>query len=240
MSYGALKTSSRLAGDALVSYLYTGQYKLLKWEDRHESPLDRRLRELKTQFEIYALARRLELSQLEDQVRPVIEWLARDLDVYKVIDAVRTSYPSPVGDDVWFSQWITSTIKKAFAHPQVLAGKTEGTPGFGDGASVLKMMFKCMLETYAGMVESLPRADVPDESPGADSDADDDTADAHTPCSSEASAHFAATAKPLAAKPKWSDEENQRLLASFAGRSWTAAWELASQAESVSAEAAAD
>ncbi|KAK3901528.1 hypothetical protein C8A05DRAFT_34801 [Staphylotrichum tortipilum] len=67
MSYDALKTSSRLAGDALVSYLYTGQDKLLKWEDRRQSPLDRRLRELKTQFEIYAIARKLERSQLEDQ-----------------------------------------------------------------------------------------------------------------------------------------------------------------------------
>ncbi len=225
--YVDLRGHSPNAGHALASYLYTGEYDLPKWPGPVDPSVNLSLLDLRTHFEIYALARTFSVRDLEQQARSTIEWLARKLNVFSIIDVVKTAYPTPIGDDSWLRPWITSTIKSALRDPRTLVPKeTQGTPNLADDASVLKMIFACMLETYTGMVESLPNSDR------------EDLSDLDTPTtSSEASTRFNLSVlhdqvtprprEPLSFDtPEWADEQKRQILASFASKSWTAAREL--------------
>ncbi|KAK4096226.1 hypothetical protein N658DRAFT_400361, partial [Parathielavia hyrcaniae] len=138
-----LRRFSGIAGHGLVSYLYSGAYGLL-----NNSPtLDIELYKLKSKFEIYALARTIEFDGLEEQVRDDIERTADGLDIFTAINAVNETYPTLIGNDTWFPRWIRSLIKKTFEDPKKLS-LIPLAADFGDGCSILKLLFGCMLETY--------------------------------------------------------------------------------------------
>jgi hypothetical protein len=125
---------------------------LLKWVG--DPFADLQLRELTARFETYALARTVELNGLERQVRRDIECTTRHLDIFTVIDAIKNAYPTPIGDDTWFPQWIKEFTKKAFKDPEELT-RIMVRPDFGDDASVAKFLFKSMLESYVDVLKSV-------------------------------------------------------------------------------------
>ncbi|KLU90793.1 hypothetical protein MAPG_10644 [Magnaporthiopsis poae ATCC 64411] len=143
------------AGHALVSYLYSGEYKKhtgLRWTLPLCPTANVGLAELASRFEIYALARSVELDGLEEQVRDEIDGIADHLDMFTVIDAVRETYPTLIGNDTWFPPWIKSVIKKAFKDPKKLSG-IPASPDFRAVFSVTKLLLGCMMETYTEMVD---------------------------------------------------------------------------------------
>lgn len=148
-----LRRFSISAGHALVSYLYCGSYGQLKWIGPQNPTLDVGLVDLAAKLEIYALARTLELGGLEEQVRHHIERAARNLELFTVIDAIKETYPTPIGNDTWFHGWIKSLARKALRRPRRIS--TAPVPDdFGDGASVVKFLFGSMLEVYIDLLES--------------------------------------------------------------------------------------
>ena len=146
-----LRQISNHAGHTMVHYLYTGKLNILNWAG---PDADREMAQLKTMFEVYAVARTYELDGLEDLAKAEIERLASKMDAFALIDMVKTAYPIPIGDDLWFPRYIKSRIKAAFRDPSALL-KTEIAHNFGDDASVVKIFLGCMLEVYADMLESL-------------------------------------------------------------------------------------
>jgi hypothetical protein len=146
-----LRRFSSTAGHALVEHLYTSSYGLLK---RAPSPsVDLELSELTAKFEIYALARTLELDGLEREVTNDIERTTQHLDIFTVIDIVKDAYPTHIGNDMWFPQWINEVTKRAFKHPEKLMS-IAARPDFRDDASVAKFLFKSMLESYVDELKS--------------------------------------------------------------------------------------
>jgi hypothetical protein len=138
----------------LVQYLYSKEYRLLKWTGPVDPSFDIGLWELKLKFEIYALARTVGLDGLDEQVRNDIGCVARDLEVFTVIDAVQAAYPVPIGNDTWFPHWIRSLVKQTFQDPRKVLKSV--TPSESNNrTSVVKLLFECMLETYTDMLESL-------------------------------------------------------------------------------------
>lgn len=142
------------AGHALVQYLYSKEHRLLKWTGPVDPSLDIGLWKLKLKFEIYTLARTVGLDGLDEQVRNDIEWVARDLEVCTVVEAVQAAYPVPIGDDTWFPRWIRSLVKQTFQDPRKLSNAVAPSES-NNGTSVVKLLFECMLETYTDMLESL-------------------------------------------------------------------------------------
>ncbi|KAL2156771.1 hypothetical protein VTH82DRAFT_1517 [Thermothelomyces myriococcoides] len=134
---------------------------VLHWKDTPgstSSSPEARLWELKTKLQVYRLARTVELKGLKEIAKNDIEQSGPSFDVFTVIDAVNEAYPTPPEEDMWFNQWIKTTIKRSFADP---ARPLSFYNGFGcklgDNESVLKFLFQCMLETYADMLKlSLP------------------------------------------------------------------------------------
>jgi hypothetical protein len=149
-----LRKHSSVAGHALVGYLYSNRYELPKWTGPVRRGVNEHKLVLRANFEAYALARTLELEDLEDQIKPAIELEAWGLDIFTIIDAVKQTYPAVIGNDTWFPRWIKSHIKKAFKDPGALTTLMV-QPDFKDDSSVVKFMLECMLETYVDMVESL-------------------------------------------------------------------------------------
>ncbi|KAL2127151.1 hypothetical protein VTI74DRAFT_11248 [Chaetomium olivicolor] len=149
-----LKMFSSNAGHALVQYLYTGSIGILKWTGPLDPLSKINLAEVKAWFEIYALSRTVELDDFEASAKDGLELITRDIDVFTVFDAVKESYPKPIGNDVWFPQWMKSRVKEAFKDPGSLLRNTN-LPDFSDGPSVVKVFFDCMLEAYIEMLESL-------------------------------------------------------------------------------------
>ena len=146
---------SSIAGHALVSYLYSGNYKALKWTGPLSPIIDPELVRLKAEFEIYVLARTVELRDLETQARNKIEGIADRLDVLAVVEAVRETYPTTIGNDTWFPRWIKSLIRNALRDSSKLPKTCSSqTPDFGDNFSVVKLFLGCMLETHAEMLSS--------------------------------------------------------------------------------------
>ena len=143
---------SRIAGHALVSNLYHGHYELLKWRGP-----DVELVTLKARLEIYALARTVELANLEKQVKNEIKRNTGLLGIFAVIEAVKETCPTTIGNDTWFPRWINSHIKHAFKDPSRL--KISQTADFNDESSVIKLIFGCMLETYTEMLALLGNQD---------------------------------------------------------------------------------
>lgn len=144
------------AGHALVSYLYSGEYEKhtsLRWTLPLNPTANVGLAELASRFEIYALARSVELSDLEEQVRDEIDSIADHLDMFTFIDAVRETYPALIGNYTRFSPWIKLVIKKAFKNPKKLSSISV-SPDFRAVFSVTKLLLGCMMETYTEMVDS--------------------------------------------------------------------------------------
>ncbi|EAQ88601.1 predicted protein [Chaetomium globosum CBS 148.51] len=153
-----LRRFSCTAGHALVQYLYSKEYRLLKWTGPVDPSFDIELWELKLKFEIYTLARTIGLDGLDKKVRSDIEWVARDLEVCTVIEVVQAAYPVPIGNDTWFPRWIRSLVKQTFQDSRKLS-KAVAPSQSGNGTSVVKLLFECMLETYTDMLESLSGRD---------------------------------------------------------------------------------
>ena len=110
---------------------------------------------LKAEFEVYALARTVELDGLEKQVKNETERIGDHLGIFTVIEAVKETYPITIGDDTWFPRWIKSLIKNAFRDPGKLSKISNSQmPDFGEGSSVVKLFLGCMLETHAEMLSS--------------------------------------------------------------------------------------
>lgn len=130
----------------------------MKWTGPVDPSFDIQLWELKLQFEIYTLARTIGLDGLDEQARNDIEWVARDLEVCTVIEAVQAAYPVPIGNDTWFPRWIRSLVKQTFQDPRKLSNAAAPSEA-GNGTSVVKLLFECMLETYTDMLESLSGRD---------------------------------------------------------------------------------
>jgi hypothetical protein len=149
-----LRKHSSVAGHALVGYLYSNRYDLPKWTGPVRRGVNEHKLVLRANFEAYALARALELDDLGDQIKPAIELEAWGLDIFTIVDVVKKAYPAIIGNDTWFPHWIKSHMKKAFKDPGTLTTAI-AQPDFKDDSSVFKVMFGCMLETYADMLESL-------------------------------------------------------------------------------------
>ena len=131
----------------------------MKWTGPLNPTADVELVEVTSRFEIYALARAVELDGLEMQVRDEIEDIADRLDIFTVLDAIKEMYPTLIGNDTWFSPWVKSLIKKAFKNPGKLS-KVSPSTDFGVDSSVVKLLLGCMLETFAEMATGLPGLDV--------------------------------------------------------------------------------
>lgn len=140
------------AGHSLFHYLYTGQY---------DPPLltglpdvENAVRELKTKFQTYGLARTLELEALEILARDDIEGFSEKLDMFAIMDAVKGGYPIPIRKDPWFHGWIKGRIKTAFAQAKKLVQLTQPQSP-EDDMGVAKIILGCMLETFADTMEAL-------------------------------------------------------------------------------------
>ncbi|GAB1318387.1 hypothetical protein MFIFM68171_08597 [Madurella fahalii] len=145
------------AGHALVQYLYTDSLETLDCVGA-ACTVNRELARLKTTFEAYSVARTYGLEGLEELARAQIELLAAQFDPFTLIDVVKETYPTPIGDDAWFPQYIRSRIKAAFRNPSTLL-RAEWPPDFSSGASVVKVLLGCVLEVYVDMLESLSGGD---------------------------------------------------------------------------------
>lgn len=140
-----LEHVSKDIGNILIHYLYTHQYQELPTAD---SAVTR----LRTAFRVYAAARSYKLHGLEELVRDEIALLSDDFNVFDIIDVVRDVYSSPVGDDIWFSQYIKSSMKGALstlpAHAMVHI-----PADLSDGVVIAKLLLQAVLEVHSEIFE---------------------------------------------------------------------------------------
>ncbi|KAK4040681.1 hypothetical protein C8A01DRAFT_35335 [Parachaetomium inaequale] len=132
---------SSTAGHALVEYLYSGYYKLLRAGPVDPS-LNVKLWELKAHLEICALAQTVGLAGLDDLSGKEVQDVACDLDILTVFGAIDAAHPIPAGNGTWFPRWIRSYLEQAFEGPR-------------KRASLVGFLFECMMEAYAGKLEPL-------------------------------------------------------------------------------------
>jgi hypothetical protein len=111
---------SRSAGHILVQFLYTGRYSPLRWTGPTDDDMVKAAG-LHTAIEVYATARLFKLSRLEYLAKDEITKLAKDLDLFTIIDIVKETYPNVSGNDTWFPTFIKSTMKAALEKPRVPA-----------------------------------------------------------------------------------------------------------------------
>ncbi|KAK0732147.1 hypothetical protein B0H67DRAFT_640447 [Lasiosphaeris hirsuta] len=144
------------AGHILIQYLYTGRYQALRWKAPPTGP-EADTGMLKVAFQVYTLARDYEVAGLEQLAREQISALSAAIDAFAVIDVVKETYPSLVGDDAWFPGFIKARIKAAFEDPKALMAASADTfpADFRDGVSVTKVILRGVLEAYSEKVESL-------------------------------------------------------------------------------------
>lgn len=147
---------SGTAGHALVEYLYTEKYNLLEWNGPALSFEETELLELKTKLEVYRLARTVQVRGLEELAKHDFERAAQQLDIFRVIDAIKEAYPGPIRQDEWFCHWFKDFIKEAFNNPEKLPWLRDAAVcDLGDDTSVVKVLFQCTLETYFDKLEAL-------------------------------------------------------------------------------------
>ncbi|KAK3386028.1 hypothetical protein B0H63DRAFT_450022 [Podospora didyma] len=111
---------SRSAGHILVQFLYTGRYSPLRWKGPTDDDMVKAA-SLHTAIEVYATARFFRLSWLEYLAKDEITKLAKDVDLFTIIDIVKETYPDVSGNDTWFPTFIKSTMKAALEKPRVPA-----------------------------------------------------------------------------------------------------------------------
>ncbi|KAK3323098.1 hypothetical protein B0T19DRAFT_425204 [Cercophora scortea] len=140
-------------GHVLVQYFYTGKYEALEWTGPQSGP-SAHLAEFRTSFEVYSAARTYELDGLEELAKEQIVQLGQGLDAFTMIDVVKEAYPVPVGDDVWFPNYMKGRIKAAFEDPTAII-EADFPSNYGDNFSIAKVLFRGMLEVYCEMLESL-------------------------------------------------------------------------------------
>ncbi|KAL2193958.1 hypothetical protein P885DRAFT_19399, partial [Corynascus similis CBS 632.67] len=146
---------SGTAGHALVEYLYTEKYNLLEWNGPALSFEETELLELKTKLEVYRLARTVQVRGLEELAKHDFERAAQQLDIFRVIDAIKEAYPGPIRQDEWFCHWFKDFIKEAFNNPEKLPWLRDAAVcDLGDDTSVVKVLFQCTLETYFDKLEA--------------------------------------------------------------------------------------
>lgn len=92
---------SRSAGHILVQFLYTDKYSPLKWKGPTDDDM-LKAASLHTAIEVYATARFFRLWWLEGLARDEITRLAKDVDLFAIIDIVKKTYPGVSGKDTWF------------------------------------------------------------------------------------------------------------------------------------------
>ncbi|KAK4097887.1 hypothetical protein N658DRAFT_510033 [Parathielavia hyrcaniae] len=159
-TYVDLTGHSAVAGHALVHYLYHKELELPRWNDDDDDGEPPTAASLQANLEVYTLARRLELEDLQNQVRPAIEWGSCGVDMYTIMDAIKQACPSPniVGNDPWFTQWFKLHLKEALQDPDRRSVASAAAVQHGsmyDDSGVVKLMFECMRETYAETVGSM-------------------------------------------------------------------------------------
>ncbi|KAK0736292.1 hypothetical protein B0T21DRAFT_348373 [Apiosordaria backusii] len=149
-----LSDVSYAAGQILVAHLYTGRWTELAWFGP-EGGLEEIAR-LETAFEVYLAARKYELCSLEALAQIHIEQDAARLDTFTVIDIAKRVYPVPDSSDTWFQEHIKSRIKADFDKPDsVLSARLD--TNFADETSIIKLVFKGMLEAYREKTEALAK-----------------------------------------------------------------------------------
>jgi len=111
---------SRSTGHILVQFLYTGGYSPLRWKGPTDDDMVKAA-SLHTAIEVYATARLFSLSWLEYLAKDEITKLAKDVDLFTIIDIVKETYPDVSGNDTWFPTFIKSTMKAALEKPRVPA-----------------------------------------------------------------------------------------------------------------------
>ena len=123
-SYGVsrqfISRISRSAGHILVQFLYTGHYRPLGWKGPTDDDMEKTA-SLHTAIEVYATARFFLLWRLEELAKKEITRLAKDVDLFTIIDIVKETYPDVSGNDTWFPTFIKSTMKAALEKPRVPA-----------------------------------------------------------------------------------------------------------------------
>ncbi|KAL2173113.1 uncharacterized protein P884DRAFT_273557 [Thermothelomyces heterothallicus CBS 202.75] len=125
-------------------------------EIRLQEQLKTKLEDQARSLQAGSSCRAVEPNGLEEMAKHDIERSAQGLDVFTVIGAVKEAYPTPARDDAWFDHWIKTLTKEAFADPaRLISSNSASVREFGDHGSVVNMLFRCMLETYADTVESL-------------------------------------------------------------------------------------
>ena len=112
----SLKDISRSAGHVLVQYLYTDNYRTLKWVGPTDTQ-KQTVTMVEVAFEVYATAREFDLTELEALATEEITLLSKDVDPFTIIDIVKKTYPCAKGNDTWFPIFIKDTIRTAFETP---------------------------------------------------------------------------------------------------------------------------
>lgn len=140
-----LEHVSKDIGNVLVHYLYTHQY---QEPPEADSPLTR----LRAAFQVYTAARSYKLRGLEDLLRDEIALLSEDFNVFDIIDVVREACPSPVGDDIWFSQYIKSSMKAALSTLPAQA-MVHIPADLSDGVVIAKLLLQAVLEVHSEIFE---------------------------------------------------------------------------------------
>jgi hypothetical protein len=153
---------SRSAGHILVQFLYTGRYSPLRWKGPTDNDMVKTA-SLHTAIEVYATARFFRLWWLESLAKDEITKLAKDVDLFTIIDIVKETYPDVSGNDTWFPTFIKSTMKAALEKPRVPATAV---------TSLDKMLlwgamevFRDKLDALTAMTTSAAEQDVSDATP---------------------------------------------------------------------------
>ncbi|EGS17150.1 uncharacterized protein CTHT_0064640 [Thermochaetoides thermophila DSM 1495] len=130
-----LPSTSYQAGHALVNYLYCGSLDCHGHGSNNGPPPQQKLALL---LEIYALARTYVLPGLEVLAREELESLAAKFSPFELFDAAKISYPTSVGDDVWFPGFVKVCIKAALQNPSSLQVERNLTD-YTNGGSLVKL-----------------------------------------------------------------------------------------------------
>ncbi|KAL2256028.1 hypothetical protein VTK26DRAFT_2327 [Humicola hyalothermophila] len=143
------------AGHAVINYLYTGSLGVLEPADSDLPPAkSREAVQLGAVFDVYAVSGRYEIKGLHELARAEIERLAANTDVFTLIDIVKETCPTGIGNDHWLHRYLKSRVKAAFQNPSALL-QAKYLPDYQDAGSFVKLFLGCILEAYADLLEAL-------------------------------------------------------------------------------------
>lgn len=106
---------SEEVGHVLVHYLFTNNYQSLK--PQGSTPDEKVDSELSTSIQVYAMARKYEMSKLEELAKTEIEKLGKELPFSAVLKVARNAYPNPLIDDAWFNSYVAAGLEPLLKDP---------------------------------------------------------------------------------------------------------------------------